>query len=698
MISLSEAFPNIAAQWDYELNGNLTPDIVSYGSNKVVWWRCPICGQPYQKKIANRTAPAKRRTESEKCPVCLGRVIIPGFNSLKAKFPEIIANEWDFKKNDIDPDNIPPTYRRKVWWLCSNGHSYDALSGNKIYNNGGNCPYCSSQRLCSETSLLAQNPLLARSWHPTKNQSLTPADVFANSNKFAWWICPTCGHEWKAKISNRNIGMRGCPRCAMSRSSSVPEQLLFKFIKRYFPDTVSRHKINRDEIDVYIPSAKIGIEYDGQQYHNEEKLPKDISKSLRLIKRGVILYRFREEKCPSLELPGCHTIKVKYSPDYKDLENKLKQFFSRVLSIQADIKFEEEINEVRASLDNLPYEDSFAYSEFQKRMQGLNPRAIWDIEENYPLTPEMVMPFSDKVVQWICPNNPSHKWRNTVKSVSRGYGCRRCSTRRIYTTEEWIQDAQKIHGNKYDYHLVHYINSDTKVDIICPKHGAFPQLPYEHLNGKGCPYCAHQKFHQTESLASLYPSIAAEWDYDLNDSTGFTPETIGIDTRKKFYWRCNHGCNHSYLATIAFRVKRNSGCAICHGKQVSRDTSLAALNPSLAAEWCEENDKLPTEVTLKSDYEALWKCPNPNHPPYRQKVEVRSRGIGCVYCSRWGKKHPKDFEDEVHSKFPYIEIISTFTKMSDKVTCKCSVCGHIWSPNGNNLIKGKGCPKCRGKQ
>lgn len=88
-------------------------------------------------------------------------------------------------------------------------------------------------------------------------------------------------------------------------------------------------------------------------------------------------------------------------------------------------------------------------------------------------------------------------------------------------------------------------------------------------------------------------------------------------------------------------------CAVCHGKQVTHDTSLASLNPQLAAEWCVENDKTPEEVTPKSDYEALWKCPNPNHPPYRQKVEVRSRGTGCIYCSRYGKKHPKDYEDEL---------------------------------------------------
>ena len=59
MKSLSETFPDIAAQWDYELNGDLTPDSVSYGSNLKVWWKCPVCGHSYPKKISNRTSPRK---------------------------------------------------------------------------------------------------------------------------------------------------------------------------------------------------------------------------------------------------------------------------------------------------------------------------------------------------------------------------------------------------------------------------------------------------------------------------------------------------------------------------------------------------------------------------------------------------------------------------------------------------------------
>lgn len=58
------------------------------------------------------------------------------------------------------------------------------------------------------------------------------------------------------------------------------------------------------------------------------------------------------------------------------------------------------------------------------------------------------------------------------------------------TTEEFIIDAIRIHGYKYDYSLVEYINAYTKVKIICPIHGVFEQTPTSHLSNHGCPKCS----------------------------------------------------------------------------------------------------------------------------------------------------------------------------------------------------------------
>lgn len=73
-------------------------------------------------------------------------------------------------------------------------------------------------------------------------------------------------------------------------------------------------------------------------------------------------------------------------------------------------------------------------------------------------------------------------------------GCPLCAPEKArralaYTNQQFIKKAKKIHGERYDYSLVHYVNRRTKVKIICPIHGVFEQTPCNHLKGCGCPHC-----------------------------------------------------------------------------------------------------------------------------------------------------------------------------------------------------------------
>ena len=75
----------------------------------------------------------------------------------------------------------------------------------------------------------------------------------------------------------------------------------------------------------------------------------------------------------------------------------------------------------------------------------------------------------------------------------KGNGCKKCNDeKRKFTIEEFIEKSRKIHGNKYDYSKVNYINSQTKVCIICPIHGEFWQLPISHIRGYGCFKCRNE--------------------------------------------------------------------------------------------------------------------------------------------------------------------------------------------------------------
>lgn len=78
-----------------------------------------------------------------------------------------------------------------------------------------------------------------------------------------------------------------------------------------------------------------------------------------------------------------------------------------------------------------------------------------------------------------------------------GVGCKQCAREaKKFTTLKFIEIAKSIHKNKYDYSLVQYIDSYSKVKIICPIHGEFEQEANSHLQGKGCFLC---KYESTES-------------------------------------------------------------------------------------------------------------------------------------------------------------------------------------------------------
>lgn len=84
----------------------------------------------------------------------------------------------------------------------------------------------------------------------------------------------------------------------------------------------------------------------------------------------------------------------------------------------------------------------------------------------------------------------------------KGDGCPKCAGNYVLSTEEFIEKAKKIHGNKYDYSKVKYIKSKEKICIICPEHGEFWQTPNEHLMGNGCKKCGYKKISNKVSLTT----------------------------------------------------------------------------------------------------------------------------------------------------------------------------------------------------
>jgi hypothetical protein len=90
-------------------------------------------------------------------------------------------------------------------------------------------------------------------------------------------------------------------------------------------------------------------------------------------------------------------------------------------------------------------------------------------------------------IKIICPIHG--KFLQEANHHMRGCQCPKCQKCHNYSTEEWIKIAKEVHGDKYDYSLVEYVNNRVKIKIICPIHGEFLQTPAEHVSGRGCYKC-----------------------------------------------------------------------------------------------------------------------------------------------------------------------------------------------------------------
>ena len=136
---LATTNPKLAKEWNYEKNGKLTPQDVTSGSNKKVWWKCPR-GHDYVSSVINR---AKRNNG---CPYCSNRKLLKGYNDLATVNPKI-AKEWNYEKNsDLKPSDVINGARKKVWWKCPKGHEWMSLIDNRTKKNGTGCPVCDSEK------------------------------------------------------------------------------------------------------------------------------------------------------------------------------------------------------------------------------------------------------------------------------------------------------------------------------------------------------------------------------------------------------------------------------------------------------------------------------------------------------------------------------------------------------------------------
>lgn len=211
--SLLVKYPDLSKEWHPTRNGDLIPDKVLAGSEKKVWWKCPIVSShEWEANISNRV-------KGSSCPYCTNKAV-DSTNSLEALFPELCDDWHKTKNNEITPKDVVPGSAYSAWWECRK--CYYEWSAVVRYRTGlGNgqkhgCPACSNQVVTTRNSLSSLYPEIAKTWHPTLNGKLTPDQVLPGSVSKAWFLCDR-NHYWQTQIRLRiNCG---CPYCSRNKIS-----------------------------------------------------------------------------------------------------------------------------------------------------------------------------------------------------------------------------------------------------------------------------------------------------------------------------------------------------------------------------------------------------------------------------------------------------------------------------------------------
>jgi len=137
---------------------------------------------------------------------------LPGWCELVGRTDLLL--EWDVERNrPLTPEDVARGSRKRVWWRCGKGHSWQAAV--KSRTGGTGCPVCAKRVIVpGENDLATTHPALAAQWDIEKNGPLTPEQVAAGSSRKVWWRCAD-GHVWKAVVSSRTGPKEcGCPVCA----------------------------------------------------------------------------------------------------------------------------------------------------------------------------------------------------------------------------------------------------------------------------------------------------------------------------------------------------------------------------------------------------------------------------------------------------------------------------------------------------
>lgn len=171
----------------------------------------------------------------------------------------------------------------------------------------------------------------------------------------------------------------------------------------------------------------------------------------------------------------------------------------------------------------------------------------------------------------VCIICPIHgEFWQTLASHLMGRNCPKCSKPCYkYTTEDFVKKAMEVHGDKYNYSKTNYIDAKTKVCIVCPKHGEFWQIPSEHIDGCGCKYC--KESHLEGEIRNVLQKNDIKFKYDVRDLEWLKPLTYD-------FFLPEHNIAIECQGEQHFRIIEHFGGKNDYDKRVERDKKKKILS------------------------------------------------------------------------------------------------------------------------
>lgn len=632
---LATVKPNVAKEWNYEKNGELTPDKVKYNADLKVWWKC---SQEHE-----WAAHIFNRSKGHGCPYCCNFSALAGYNDLETTNPEL-AKEWNYEKNgDLKPSDVSAGSHKIVWWKCKNDHEWKAQIKNR--NEGNNCPYCSNSKLLTGYNDLytycknnQRKDLIDE--FDCKNNSFSMYDILYGSKKEVWWKCSN-GHSYHGSpfrrikngtgcgICSHNILMKGyndllsthpeiakewdyeknqeapdevmagsnikkfwficpkghsyqatplsrkkgtnCPICSMEAHTSFPEKAILFYVKQYFSTAVENYRSS------FLGRKELDIFMPDLKVaieYDGVAWHKDTERDL---KKDKVCQKHGITLIRIRE-NGCidydsDSIK-KYIPPY-DMQ-KLNEAILFIVDYLNQKFLLHIVADIDVDRDKISILEQINLSEKENSIASYRPeiKRFWDYDKNGKITPEQMTHSSMKKAFFKC--EEGHEWEAVVSN---------------FASRPW------------------------------------------------CPYCSGRKvLPGFNDLFTTNPELIPFW----SKSNTMDPTRTKSGSNKKVIWYCPE-CGGEYDMKICKKIK-TTGCPYCSGHRVLKGyNDFATVFPELLCDWnYEKNTSLmPDGVTKGSSKKVWWKC---HICGFEWKTAVCSRTgknkRGCPKCSKTNKINP----------------------------------------------------------